>query len=132
MPGYSPKLPLELDHHDGFGLTKTYYEVAKQNLKMLILTNPGERIMEPDFGAGIRKRLFEPDTGVTQKEIQQDIYSQVKKFLPYIEIQNISVDGTTGFESEKGFGDSYGLQISIQFKITTLNISDQLDVIISV
>ena len=132
MPGYSPKLPLELDHHDGFSLTKTYYEVAKQNLKMLILTNPGERIMEPDFGAGIREKLFELDTSMTQEGIKQDIYSQVKKFLPYIEIQGITVDGTTGFENQKGFGDSYGLQISIEFKITTLNISDQLDIILSV
>ena len=59
MKGYSPKLPLSLDPQDGFRLTRTLKEVTSQNLKMLVLTSPGERIMEPAFGVGMYNFLFE-------------------------------------------------------------------------
>ena len=40
MSGISPKLPLFYDSVDGYGLTKTLKEVARQNLKMLVLFIP--------------------------------------------------------------------------------------------
>ena len=51
--GLAVKLPLFYDPVDGpYTLLKTMREVGAQNLKMLVLTNPGERIMNPDFGVG--------------------------------------------------------------------------------
>ena len=50
--GLSPKLPMSLHPADGYRLTKTYKEMVKQNIKMLILTCPGERMMDPLFGVG--------------------------------------------------------------------------------
>jgi phage baseplate assembly protein W len=132
MPGYSPKIPLELDHHDGFGLTQTYHELAKQNLKMLILTNPGERIMVPTFGAGVRKRLFEQRGEETNDSIRQDIQEQVERFLPYINIRAIDIGDVDIFESPTAFGESNGINIKITYNIKTLNINDELDVLINV
>ena len=58
--GIAPKIPLKVDQVDGpYGLIKDYVELVKQNFKMLLLTNPGERIMNPDFGVGLRRYLFE-------------------------------------------------------------------------
>ena len=65
MPGFSPILPLKLNNGDGFALTQTYQDVARQNLKTLILTNPGERIMNPYFGVGLKRRLFDPKNDFT-------------------------------------------------------------------
>ena len=45
MAGLSPKLPLTLDPADGYALNKDLKELSRQNMKMLILTNPGERII---------------------------------------------------------------------------------------
>ena len=43
--GLSPKLPLTVSDVFGpYNLNTTFDELAKQNLKMLVLTNPGERI----------------------------------------------------------------------------------------
>ena len=92
MPGYSPIVPLELDVKDGFGLTQTYFEVAKQNLKTLILTNPGERMMDRNFGVGIRNKLFEQNTGTTKDAITYSIREQVSQYLPYITIDDIIYD----------------------------------------
>ena len=90
MNGISPKLPLHRSSIDGYGLTKSFYEVARQNFKMLILTSPGERVMEPEFGVGIRSYLFEEMRDSTYSAIQSRIYDQVKKYMPFIEITNIS------------------------------------------
>ena len=51
--GLSVALPLEVNPNDGaYGVHKDLQSVARQSLKMLILTAPGERIMAPDFGVG--------------------------------------------------------------------------------
>jgi hypothetical protein len=51
--GLSVALPLRIDPIDGaYGLNRTLTQVAAQNLRMVILTSPGERIMFPDFSWG--------------------------------------------------------------------------------
>jgi len=57
MPsGLSPKLPLTVSEVFGpYNLNTNFEDLAKQNLKMLILTIPGERIMDPNFGVGLRR-----------------------------------------------------------------------------
>ena len=53
------KLPLALSDEYGYEMLTDLISVFKQNLKTLILTNPGERVMDPSYGVGIRKFLFE-------------------------------------------------------------------------
>ena len=90
MKVYAPKLPLTLDPTDGYRLTKTTRENAQQNLKMLVLTSPGERIWEPDFGVGLLNYLFVLDTQFLQDDIRERIRSQVRRYLPFITILGIS------------------------------------------
>ena len=53
--GIAVALPLGVNDTDGaYILHKDLTSMAEQNLKMVILTNPGERIMVPEFGAGVR------------------------------------------------------------------------------
>lgn len=93
MPfGYSAQLPLQYDPEDGhYVLLKNITSVAQQNLKMLVLTNPGERIMIPDFGVGISRYLFQQGAQFTSGAIQNRILSQVNQYLPYIEVTNIEI-----------------------------------------
>tara|TARA_A100001515_G_C4559178_1_gene206028 strand:+ start:442 stop:828 length:387 start_codon:yes stop_codon:yes gene_type:complete len=90
MAGLSPKLPLVKDPDDGYALTKNLKEVAAQNFKMLILTNPGERIMDINFGVGILGYLFENNSAETYNLIESRIEEQVSTYLPYIQIRDIS------------------------------------------
>ena len=90
--GYAPKLTLEITSEDGaYGLLKTPAEVARQNLKMLVLTSPGERVMVPDFGVGIKRYLFELTSVGLEQTIRQRIIDQVAKYLPYIALNSVSV-----------------------------------------
>jgi phage baseplate assembly protein W len=89
MSGYGARLPFVKDGVYGFGMLTDIESVAKQNLKMLILTAPGERIMDPNFGVGIKKFLFEPLNQKTKGRIQSKIMSQAKKYLSYIKISSV-------------------------------------------
>ncbi len=37
-----------------------YEEDIRQSIQIILGTNPGERVMRPDFGAGLRALMFEP------------------------------------------------------------------------
>ena len=124
MAGLSPKLPLVMDYSDGYALNKTYVEVVKQNLNNLLLTVPGERIMDPDFGVGIKRFLFEMDNDITRSEISGKIYEQGGKYIPFIEITDIV------FKSQRediNINPNL-LFISITYIITPLDFSDKLDI----
>jgi len=97
--GLSIALPLSLDPLDGpYKTNKTLEEVADQNLKMIILTSPGERVMNPEFGVGIRNYLFEQETPFLVDEIRNNIKSQVERYATFIKIQklNINIDSDSG------------------------------------
>jgi len=92
MNGLSAKLPLHVDEVDGpYSLNKNIKEVARQNLKVLLLTSPGERMFNNEFGVGLRRRLFEHNTIALQTKIISDIRSQVSIFLPYITILDVRI-----------------------------------------
>ena len=58
MASLSVKLPLKYSSIDGFVMNKSIQRMLQQNLKMLLLTNPGERVMAPTFGVGLKMYLF--------------------------------------------------------------------------
>ena len=89
MPSISVKLPLIRSERFGFVGNNTAKSMAQQNLKMLLLTNPGERMMIPRFGVGLKRYLFEPLTEETFGAIMSRINIQTKQFMPYIEVVNI-------------------------------------------
>tara|TARA_R110001583_G_scaffold2257_16_gene16714 strand:+ start:846 stop:1229 length:384 start_codon:yes stop_codon:yes gene_type:complete len=124
MPGFSPKLPLVLDQEDGYALTKNLQEVAKQNFKMLVLTNPGERVMDPTFGVGILAYLFENNSPAVYQQIESRIRQQAEKYLPYITVENVQFNGPGG---NPDAADNF-LGVSINYSIQRLGARDTLQI----
>jgi phage baseplate assembly protein W len=91
MPGYSPKYPLTFNASDGYyRMNKTIRETIKQNVRTLLLTVPGERIMDPDYGVGVSKYLFEfPDTIVG--ELGTEISYQFNRYLPQVVLSDVDI-----------------------------------------
>jgi phage baseplate assembly protein W len=85
----SVKLPLFISENDGaYGAIDNYLDLINQNLRTLILTNPGEKIMDPSYGVGPQRFLFENANSVS--ELNSVIYGQVNKYLSFIKIVNIN------------------------------------------
>ena len=126
MAGYSAVLPIRKDPNDGFGLLQTIKEVASQNLKMVLYTEPGERITDSNFGVGIKTYLFEQNSGFIRDEIKQRINSQVRTYLPYITIERIVFSNSMNEQQEDI--ESNLLQINILFSVSGLNKTQLLEI----
>ena len=109
----APAVPLARSASSQYVGIKTYSKLALQNLKMLILTIPGERMMDVDFGVGLVTYLFEMNEPSVRAEISSKIYEQVSIYLPYIEILDISYNSVA---EDKYISDEY-LGIKITFNI---------------
>lgn len=126
--GFSVSVPLRLDARDGWQMNKDYKSLVSQNLKMLLLTVPGERIMDANFGVGLKMYLFEQDHPVTYSNISAKIHKQVQKYLPYLKIDDIE------FKSQgMGFPEmpSNRVDIKVSYTIKPLSRSDTLEVVVS-
>ena len=119
MASLAPHLPLTLDSSDGYTSIKTIKKLIKQNFKMLILTNPGERAMRPEFGIGIKQYLFENFESDVYARIDSKIREQTAIYLPIISIKSIEF-GTNGINSNS-------LAIRIEYSIPDIGTSDLLE-----
>ena len=113
MSNYSPALPLTLDPVNGFSNTQSISEVVMQNLKMLLLTSPGERIMDPTFGVGLRRYLFEQNAESVYSQVRVKIRRQVQKYMDFLKITEVKFSS----ESENSNIRSNSLLITIIFFI---------------
>tara|TARA_R110000824_G_scaffold5118_3_gene23783 strand:- start:1925 stop:2293 length:369 start_codon:yes stop_codon:yes gene_type:complete len=121
MAGISPKLPLSRGNQDGYWrLNQTITEAIKQNFKNLLLTIPGERVMLPNFGVGLRTFLFENQGSFVTDEIKAKIIEQVEIYIPSIILLNIEFNETAR--------NAIGLRIF--YRIEPLSYDDILDITI--
>ena len=119
----SPKLPLVYNPSQGYQMNTGFVELVLQNLKMILLTSPGERIMDPEFGVGLRNFLFEQNVKQVHGDIASRIKRQVKKYLPSVQIN--SVDFFTS-ENTREIPDNY-LNVRVSFHIKPLDLDTRLD-----
>ena len=125
LQGISPKVPLVYSNTDGpYQLNKTLKDTFKQNLKMLVLTMPGERIMEPDFGIGLYGFLFDGINDQTFARISQKVQEQVARYLPAIDLEEI-VFITSDEDPLLGFNE---VRVSVKYNILPFNASDELTI----
>jgi len=74
-----------------FNSTYSTADQIKSNLINLLLTNKGERLYNPEFGANLKKVLFEGITEDTSITIQNLIYTNVGVYIPEITINDIKI-----------------------------------------
>ena len=80
-------------NQDGyFSTTKTTIESVKNNIRLLLQTQKGERIFQPNLGMNIRRFLFEQITEDTQVQIENDIVDTFATWLPFVELREIDIN----------------------------------------
>ena len=123
--GLDAQLPLAFDNTDRFYiLNKTLKDNYKQNVKMLLLTAPGERIMLARYGVGLRNYLFE---NAPEAEIRQKIYEQMRLFLPQLAIISLSINKNNKVIQE--VGQSNVLSVVLTYAIKGTSIKDAIKVV---
>lgn len=90
-------------------------EQATENLKNLLLTKKGERLLQPTFGTDLLYALFDPNTNSLKQIIDDLIRPPVSYWLPYIDIQQINI---TTAEDDPNLDSQ--IRISIEFSISEI------------
>ena len=100
------RFPLDHSQEGFFYKTKTILEQAKSNMRNLLLTSKGERVMQPEFGSTLTDVLFNQGEDV-ENQIDAAIREAVSNWLPYIIINEINM-----------FQQGNQVDVSIDFSVT--------------
>ena len=80
-------------NQDGyFKTTKTTIESVKNNIRLLLKTEKGERLFQPNLGLALRRFLFEQINEDTNILIANEIVDTFEKWLPFVEIRELDVN----------------------------------------
>lgn len=82
--------PLTKTGH-GYFFSQIGVNQIKSDLLILLLTNPKERVMHPDFGTPLRQLLFEPADAILTKRAKEIIIAALNKWEPRVSFKSINV-----------------------------------------
>ena len=76
---------------DGQIALAAYEEDVAQAIRIILGTNPGERVMRPDFGAGLNAFVFEPINQTTLESLRRRVREALVDWEPRIEVEQVAV-----------------------------------------
>jgi uncharacterized protein len=66
-------------------------EKVREAIWIVLDTEPGERIMRPSFGCGLRRYLMEPNTVAIRAQIKHDVQTALTLWEPRITLTSVDV-----------------------------------------
>lgn len=101
--------------------TYTVREQTKANLINYLLTNKGERVFNPMFGADLRSLLFENVLDRTTDELQSVIQNDINIYFPQVDIKEIKFINVP---------DNNTINFSLTYTIANFGITDDLTILL--
>jgi phage baseplate assembly protein W len=92
-PLHALRHPFGIDAGGGRAAEEGDYEAyVRQLIRQVLLTAPGERVNRPDFGAGVRRMVFQPTAPEIAAMLQTFVYQALSRWLPtVIKVEDIRV-----------------------------------------
>jgi phage baseplate assembly protein W len=88
-------------------------EDVKQSVLLILDTEPGERVMRPDFGGGLRSLVFEPINGTLIALVKHRVEQALIKWEPRIDLQGVDVSADQAASGK--------LLVEIQYRVRSTN-----------
>ena len=101
-----------------FNPTYTTKDQIKSNLINYFLTNKGERVFNPLFGANLRARLFEQITNNNMALLQKQISDDLKIYFPLVSVQKLEVIDNK---------DENSYNVILTYNVVNFGISDTIN-----
>jgi phage baseplate assembly protein W len=102
-----------------FNSTYTTKDQIKSNLVNLLLTDVGERVMNPNFGCVLRKFLFEGITDANSELLINSLTDSISMFIPQITVRDIILDPSP---------DSNSVNLTVNYILNISNAPDEVTV----
>jgi phage baseplate assembly protein W len=93
--------------------TAAYETDIQQSIRIILGTAPGERVMRPDFGAGLKKLVFEPMNTTTAALAQYNVEQALLQWEPRIDQITVKVTPQPSAGS---------LMIEIRYRVRLTNV----------
>jgi phage baseplate assembly protein W len=113
-------LPIQIGN-TAFNQSFTTYEQAKSNIKNLLLTKKGERIMQPNFGSGLQELLFDFNDDTLSEKIEETITTSLENWLPYIVVQQINVNQSNDNKDRNTVGITISFNVRNSPELNTVS-----------
>lgn len=65
---------------------------VRESIRIILLTDERERLRQPDFGGGLSRFLFEPNTATTRQLIRDRIQRSLAEWEPRVRVESVDVD----------------------------------------
>lgn len=95
-----------------------------ESIRIILSTEPGERLRLPAFGAGLRSFLFEPNTLATHTLIKQAIGEALKRWEPRIQLESVEVAADSR--------DTESAIATLTYRLVATQVQERLSVAVSV
>jgi uncharacterized protein len=106
--------PFRIDGASGQAAQSAYQDHVEQMIRQVLLTDPGERVCLPDFGAGLRRLVFAPMSAGLDASLQMIVSDSLSRWLgDQITVRNVSVQTADG---SAGLPDG-AIQIFIEYEL---------------
>ena len=102
-----------------FNPTYTTKEVVRTNLINWLLTNRGERVFRPNFGADLRALIWEGINDGTTSALEDRIRSNITLNFPSIEIKKINFDNQA---------DRNTINFILDYEVRNIGVEDQINI----
>jgi hypothetical protein len=73
------------------GVLTDYDKILEQHVRSIVLTNPNERVMLPNYGFGMEQKVFNPTVDVAASVTASDIQTQIQAWEPSIQVKSVNV-----------------------------------------
>lgn len=93
----------------------------KANMINYLLTNKGERVFRPSFGADLRNLLFEQILDITSDELKSNIQSDISQFFPNVEVVEIEFNNQP---------DENTVNFTLKYRIVNFGIEDSVNILL--
>lgn len=97
--------------------------LVRQSVLLILSTEPGERLMRPDFGCGLLRYLMEPNNPATQQAMTRDIDMALRTWEPRIVLDTVSVAAT---------GDPSAVLVTVSYTLVRDQSADAVQVTVPV
>src|SRR5262245_41359722 len=81
---------------DGSVAEAIYEEDVRQAIRIILFTNRGERLMRPDFGAGLNEFVFDPINTATMALVENRVREALITWEARIDVLDVRVTADTG------------------------------------
>jgi Bacteriophage baseplate protein W len=113
-------VPFQIGADGGIAWTDDRVKQASQHIFSVVATNPGERVMRPDYGVPLARMVFEPDDELIQADIRSRMEAALSRWAQGIEIVAIEAQSTSYADGVISFLISFRLPGSTDLNLATI------------